>query len=76
MGLSARREFAPLEVLAAGIDCGYLTHQIMKMSQIAATAHASLLNPSDVGVLFSRALTAQNTARQHNDADTQVDSRS
>lgn len=49
---------------------------------MAATAQASLLNPfctlsvASGGVLCSRALTAQKMARQHSDADTQVDSRS
>lgn len=58
------------------------THQIMKISQTAATAQASLLYPlrtaslASAGVLCSLALTAQNTARQQSEADTQVDSKS
>lgn len=48
----------------------------MKISHIAATAHASLLYPVRTlslalgGVLCSLALTAQKTAKQHIDADT------
>jgi hypothetical protein len=50
----------------------------MNMSHIAATAQASLLNPSRASgaVLCPLAFTAQNTARQHSDADTQTEIRS
>lgn len=61
---------------------GELNYHIMKISHIAATAQASLLNPfrtlslASGGVLCSRALTAQKTARQQSDAETHVESRS
>lgn len=54
----------------------------MKISQMAETAQASLLNPfrtssvASEGVLCCRAFTAQNIAKQHKDAETHVDSRS
>jgi hypothetical protein len=50
----------------------------MNISHIAATAQASLLKPSlaSGAVLFSLAFTAQNTARQHSDAETHTDIKS
>ena len=54
----------------------------MKISQIAETAQASLLNPfrtssvASEGVLCCRAFTAQKIAKQHNEAEIHVDSRS